>query len=98
MPLWLVSLLMLSQPVMFILEALTYHGIRMLSMRPMLASPKQGKVDEAKLQEIATKLMSKQVSGVFDHLGIRPDMPVRQVIPDGDGRPKGETFAPVVEK
>lgn len=98
MPLWVSAVLFLSQPVMFILGALTYHGIRMLAAKPLYVNPKGGKVDEAKLQAIANQAIGRQMSGVFDHLGIRPDMPVRQVIPDGDGRPKGETFAPVVGK
>lgn len=96
--LWLVSVLLVLQPVMFILGALTYHGIRMLSVRPMFGPNAKPQLSEAQIQAVADKAMRQQVKGVFSHLGMMPDMPTRQVVPEGDGRPKGEAFAPVVTK
>ncbi len=98
MPWWGSLLLVLTHVGVFILGAIAYHGIRVLSVRPIGPFPNK-QVSEAKLAEIAMKAAKASVAkdrfgAQFDPL---PDMNIvrRQYIPEGDGRSKEETFAPV---
>ena len=98
MPLWASFLLVLTHVTVFVLGAVAYHGIRILSVRPIGPFPTKT-VSDAKLREIAEKAAKMQIAGdrfgkQFDPL---PDMmvPRRQIIPDGNGMPKEETFVPV---
>jgi hypothetical protein len=97
MPWWASLLLVLSHIAVFVLGAVTYHGIRILSVRPLGPLPTKA-VSEAKLNEIALKAARLSTAG--DRFGNQfaplPDMNVvrRQIIPDGDGRSKEETFVP----
>jgi len=98
MPWWGSLLLVLTHIAVFILGAVAYHGIRILSVRPIGPFPTKPQVSEAKLAEIAMKVA--KASTAADRFGTQfdpmPDMVVRrQIIPDGDGRSKEETFAPV---
>lgn len=96
MPWWASFLLVLTHISCFVLGAVAYHSIRILSVRPIGPFPTK-QVSDAKLREIADKA-ARQLSGAnrfggqFDPL---PDMAIRrQVIPEGDGRPKEETIVP----
>lgn len=97
LPWWGSLLLVLTHIAVFVLGAVTYHGIRILSVRPIGPFPTKT-VSDAKLQQIADKAArqlagANRFGGQFDPL---PDMSVvrRQVIPDGDGRPKEESIVP----
>lgn len=97
MPIWLSFVLILTHVLIFVLGALAYHGIRILSVRPIGPFPTKT-VSDAKLQQIAEKAAKMQIAGdrfgkQFDPL---PDMmvPRRQIIPEGNGMPKEETFVP----
>ena len=97
MPWWASILLVLSHIAVFVLGAVTYHGIRILSVRPLGPLPTKT-VSEAKLNEIAMKAARMSTAGdrFGKHFDPLPDMQVvrRQVIPDGDGRPKEDTIVP----
>ena len=97
LPWWCSLLLVLTHVAVFVLGAVAYHGIRILSVRPIGPFPTKT-VSDAKLQQIAEKAAKMQIAGdrfgkQFDPL---PDMviPRRQIIPDGNGIPKEETFVP----
>ncbi len=97
LPLWASFILVLTHVAVFVLGALAYHGIRVLSVRPIGPFPTKT-VSDAKLKEIAEKAAKMQIAGdrfgkQFDPL---PDMLIKpRYIPEGDGRSKEETFAPV---
>lgn len=97
MPWWVAFLMVLTHISCFVLGAVAYHSIRILSVRPIGPFPTK-QVSESKLQQIADKAArqlagANRFGGQFDPL---PDMSVvrRQVIPDGDGRPKEESIVP----
>ena len=98
MPIWLSFVLILTHVLLFGAGAVAYHMIRILSVRPFGPATAKATVSEAKLNEIALKAARMSTAG--DRFGTQfdpmPDMTVRrQIIPDGDGRSKEETFAPV---
>lgn len=98
MPIWLSFVLILTHVILFSAGAVAYHLIRVLSVRPIGPFPTKPQVSEAKLNEIAMK--AAKLSAQADRFGTQfepmPDMTIRrQFIPDGDGRSKEETFAPV---
>lgn len=102
MPAWVSVVLVLSHIAVFILGALAYHGIRILASRPLYPSPTQRPgMTEAKLKEIAQSLAKKQASeamfgNFFDRFAQMPTGQRETYVPQGDGKPAGETFAPSV--
>lgn len=99
MPWYASILLVLSHVLVFVLGALAYHGIRILSVRPIGPSVTKPGMSEARLKQIADQMAQTQVkAAAFGHFErfSQPPPAREQYIPEGDGRNREEAFAPAV--
>ncbi len=98
LPWWADVLLVLTHVLLFAAGAICYHMIRVLAVRPFGPASAKPPISDAKLNEIAMK--AAKLSTAADRFGPQfdplPDVNIlrRQIIPEGDGRSKEETFVP----
>jgi hypothetical protein len=102
MPYWLFAVLIVSHLLLFALGAMAYHGVRMLAASP-LYRPKGQTASQSQVKQLADEMLRKsfQMSNPFAHLdGMEgpPPRPRETYIPEGDGKSKEETFAPMAKK